>query len=206
MVTDNQRSARARQTRRRVLEAAGAAFQELGYANTTIRTVALRAAVSPETIYKAFRNKATLLKDFYDLTVAGDDNAVPISDRPEARAVRDATTPTSAANAYARLARIISSRTGPLLRIVYGASGTADDLRDFVRRTDEERLVGTTMVVQHWHSQGWLQPTLGSARARDILWTLNAPSVYLAMQDRGWSDDDYEAWLAELLPATLLTT
>lgn len=204
MDTGNSRSARARHTRRRVLEVAGAAYQELGYADTTIRTVALRAGVSPETIYKAFRNKATLLKGFYDLTVAGDDDPRPISDRPEARAVRDAASPGSAATAYAGLARVIGSRTGPLLRIVYSAAGTDNDLRDFVCSTEQERLAGTTMVVRQWHARGWLRPDLEAGRARDILWTLNAPTVYLSMKDRGWSDEEYEAWLAELLSATLL--
>lgn len=188
-----------------MLEVAGAAFQELGYADTTIRAVALRAGVSPETIYKAFGNKATLLKEFYDLTVAGDDDPQPISDRPEARAVRDAATPGSAASAYAGHARAIGSRTGPLLRIIYSAAGTDNDLRDFVRSTDQERLIGTTMVVRQWHMRGWLRPGLDAERARDVLWTLNAPTVYLSMKDRGWSDEDYEAWFAELLSATLLT-
>jgi hypothetical protein len=58
------RQARAQQTRRAVLIAAALAFLEHGYAGTTIRGVAEAAGVSPETVYKTFRNKVTLKPEF----------------------------------------------------------------------------------------------------------------------------------------------
>jgi hypothetical protein len=35
-------------------------------------------------------------------------------------------------------------------------------------------------------------------------WTLNSPAVWSLLKDRGWSDDDYAAWLAETLLRTVL--
>jgi AcrR family transcriptional regulator len=199
------RAARARSTRGRILEAAAASFRAQGYGATTIRGVAGAAGVSPESVYKGFRNKATLLKAVYDRTLAGDDEPAGIPDRPGARAVAAATTPAGSAWAYARMAAEISAHIGPLLRLVYGAQGTDPDLAEFVRTTDTERLTGAGMVVAHWNRQGWLRPDLGEPAARDILWALNSPYTYLQLADRGWTDDAYVEWLATTLTATLLT-
>lgn len=204
MAYDNSaRHARAQQTRRSVLAAAAASFLEQGYARTTIRGVSEAAGVSQETVYKAFKNKASLLKAVYDVTLAGDDEQVPIPQRPEAIAVREAATPHDAAIAYARLARMISGHVGPLLGVVLGARSTDPDLDAFVAQIDAERLMGATMVTRRWHELHW---TDGPAEhARDVLWTLNSPSAYQLLKDRGWSDDAYESWLARTISATILT-
>jgi AcrR family transcriptional regulator len=198
------RQARAQQTRRAVLAAAATAFLDQGYAGTTIRGVAEAAGVSPETVYKTFRNKATLLKAVYDVTLAGDDDPVPVPQRPEALAVRNATTPGDAALAYASLARMISGHVGPLLTVVLGARGTDPDLEAFVAQIDGERLFGATMVTRAWHERGWLHAAPEPEQARDVLWTLNSPAVYQSLKDRGWSDTAYESWLAGTILATIL--
>jgi len=47
--------------------------------------VALRDRVSPETIYKTFGSKTALIKDVYDVSLAGDDNPRALADRPRSR-------------------------------------------------------------------------------------------------------------------------
>src|SRR4051812_3313727 len=119
MAYDNSsRAAAAGATRTKVLAAARDAFLTSGYAGTTIRAVAEAAGVSQETVYKRFGNKARLLKDVYDVAMAGDEEPVPVADRPEARALRAATDPAGAAAAYGRLARALTERAGPVMRIV----------------------------------------------------------------------------------------
>lgn len=50
-----------------------------------------------------------------------------------------------------------------------------------------------------------LRPGLDEERVRDIVWTLNSPRGYqLLTGDRGWSDDEYETWLARTLVTELL--
>ena len=75
------RQAQARRTRAAVLEAARAAFLDHGYAATTLGTIAEQAGVSVETVYKAFGNKAGLLKAVFDVAIVGDDEAVPLAAR-----------------------------------------------------------------------------------------------------------------------------
>jgi AcrR family transcriptional regulator len=203
------RSSQAERRRRAIIESATSAFLQHGYVDTTIRGVAEQAGVSQETIYKAFRNKAMLLKSAYDVTLAGDADPVPMSERPEVLAVRDAKTSADAAAAYARLARTISAHVGPLLRIIFDARGTDPDLDRFVEQVDAERFAGTTAVIRQWGTRGWIahEPGVasGTDRARDILWTLISPSVYQLFKDRSWDDQAYETWLAQTISATVMT-
>lgn len=205
MAYDNRsRSAAAAQTRERVLRAARESFLGVGWAGTTIRAVARAAGVSPETVYKVFGSKAALFKAVYDVALAGDDEPVPMAARPEFRALRQAATPAEVAAAYGQLARTLSERAGPLLALVLTARGSDPDLEAFAATTDAERLVGATMAVREWHARGFLRPGLEEGRARDQLWTFNSPAVFHLFAARGWSGDDYAAWLASTLAATVL--
>ena len=78
-------------TRRRILDAAGRLLVERGYHGTTLNGVADAAEVSVQTVYNVVGGKAALLKAVYDVTLAGDDEPVPITERPEFRAAVEAT-------------------------------------------------------------------------------------------------------------------
>ncbi len=198
------RAVAARETRRRVIEAARAGFLEEGYPATTIRAVAERAGVSQETVYKSFRGKAGLLKAVYDVTLAGDDEQRTIAERPESHAVMTATTPAAAAAAYAAHARTLNRRAWPLLRTVLSARGASAEIEEFARVTDGERLVGAGMAVDAWDGHGWLRPGLTAERARDIVWMLNSPAVLQLAEERGWTEDEYYAWLTQSLLSQVL--
>ncbi|HXD69736.1 MAG TPA: TetR family transcriptional regulator, partial [Gaiellales bacterium] len=71
------RREQARETRRRMLEAAGTLLAARGYAGTTIAAVAAEAGVAPETVYAAFRNKRTLVGELVRTAVRGDGSAPP---------------------------------------------------------------------------------------------------------------------------------
>jgi hypothetical protein len=71
------RQAQARESRLAVLRAARRLFLERGYALTTMAAVAASAGVSVETVYKAFGNKAGLVKAVFDSDIVGDDEPVP---------------------------------------------------------------------------------------------------------------------------------
>jgi AcrR family transcriptional regulator len=193
---NSSRAAAAAATRTKVLAAARDAFLTRGYTATTIRGIAEAAGVSQETVYKRFGNKARLLKDVYDVAMAGDEEAAPIGARPEAIAVREATHPEDAVTAYAALCRGLTGRAGGLMRIVATARGGDPDLDAFVDTVDAERLTGATLIAGLWAERGWLRPGLDVDRARDLIWTLNSPDVWLLLTRRGWSPQDYESWIA----------
>jgi AcrR family transcriptional regulator len=188
---NTRRTEQARLTRRRILAAARDLLVERGPAAVTMRDVATEAGVSPETVYKTFGTKAALIKDVYDVTLAGDDEPIAMIDRPEIRAVFAATTPQGKVTAYARAARGVSERT---------------DLARFHETINRERMGGATAIVGQLVSIGGLRDDVSPERARDIVWTLISPEVYeLLVGERGWSLDDYEQWLAQAFADALVT-
>ncbi|HEY6740805.1 MAG TPA: helix-turn-helix domain-containing protein [Lapillicoccus sp.] len=200
-----QRARAARDTRRRVIDAAHRLFLEQGFPATTIREVADRAGVSAETVYKGFGGKAGLLKAAYDVAMAGDDEPIPIVDRPQVKAVQAATNPIASAAAYADLAEMLVGRAGPLTRVVLAGRGASTDVEEFVETTDKERLIGAGGVVAHWAAKGWLRPGLSTERARDVVWMLTSPAVYVMSIDRGWTTRDYRDWLAGAVLSLVLS-
>ncbi|MBM2622453.1 TetR/AcrR family transcriptional regulator [Actinoplanes sp. LDG1-06] len=203
---DNTRRAeQARATRRRVLNSARELLSEQGPAAVTMRDVATHAGVSAETVYKTFRTKAALIKDVYDVTLAGDDEPIPMIDRPEIQAVFAASGPREKLARYAHAARRIGERTGPLLaKLLAGARGGDPELAAFRETTNQERMIGAGGIVHHLAETGGLRAGVSPERATDIVWTLIAPEVYeLLVSDRGWSADDYEQWLAQTLADAL---
>ena len=204
MAYDNrQRQEAARTTRARIVEAAKAGFLAHGFGGTTIRQLAEDAGVSQETIYKTFGGKAALLKSVYDVTLAGDDEDIPLAGRPEAIAVRDASSPAAAAASYAELAQLISRRIDPLLRVLLGARDTDRALAEFTRTIDEERHVGSSFYVRQWERNGWLRDDITVDQAIDTVWALNSPQPRWLLLDHGWSDEQYTQWLAGLIRRTI---
>jgi AcrR family transcriptional regulator len=199
------RAAAAAATRRRVLDAALALFLEQGYAGTTIKAVAEAAGVSPETIYKGFGGKGGLAKAVYDVALAGDDEPVPVADRPVFQALGDSTDPRRTLEIYAELARGIADRAGPLMGVLLDARGADDEVAALFAQTDAERLVGAEMLVSLLADLGALRSGLTPDVARDVVWTFISWEVHqLLVGRRGWTSDDYERWLADSLAAQLL--
>lgn len=196
---NRQRQVTARTTRGRIIAAATSSFLEGGFGGTTIRQVAEDAGVSQETIYKTFGGKAALLKSVYDVSLAGDDDDIPLAARPEAIAIRDAQSPAAAASAYAELAQLISSRIDPLLRVLLGARDTDKALSEFARMTDQERHVGSSLYVRNWEQNGWLRDDITLDHAIDAVWALNSAPTRWLLLDHGWSQEKYTQWLAELI-------
>jgi AcrR family transcriptional regulator len=184
-----------------VLEVARREFMTAGYHGTTIAALAAKADVSPQTIYNTVGGKAALLKAVYDVLLAGDDEPVPMNDRPEIQRVMAQRSTAAALRAYAGVSRLICERVGPLLGVVLSEGAGADrELDAFVTRTDQERRIGNTGLVTHLAQRFGLPIGLSQQRAIDHVWTLTAPEVADRLIRRcGWSLDEYEQWLAHAL-------
>jgi AcrR family transcriptional regulator len=203
---DNTRRAeQARLTRRSVLDAARDLLTERGPAAVTMRDVAAHAGVSAETVKKVFGTKTALIKSVYDVTLAGDDEPIPMIDRPEIQAVLAATNPRDKLARYAAAARQVGERVGPMLaKLLAAARGGDPELTQFRTTINSERLIGADVMVSQLASTGSLRADLDPDRARDIVWTLISPEVYeLLVNDRGWSPHEYEQWLARALADAL---
>lgn len=201
------RDEQARRTRRRILDSAYELFVGSGYAGTSMAAVATAAGVSTQTVYNAVGSKAALLKEVYDVRLVGDDEPVPLAQRPEVRAMYADPDPRSFLLAYARLGGTLLERLGPLLSVVVAGAHTGDaELQELLRTVDGERLVGTGFVVRHLAEGGHLREGVDVDRARDTVWTLNSVEVWeLLVVRRGWSRLDYETRVGEAMADALLS-
>ncbi|MEJ2864623.1 TetR/AcrR family transcriptional regulator [Actinomycetospora flava] len=200
------RERQAAETRRHVALTAVEQFVAQGYATTTVASVAKAAGVSAQTVYNGFGTKSALLKEGYDLVMAGDGEAIPLAERPEVRALYADPDPAAFLRGYARLGRSLLDRLGPLaMQIAAGALAGDPDLVELRATTDRERLVGTGMVVGRLVELGALSPGLDEDAARDRLWTLNSTEVWhLLTATRGWTGEQYEDWIGDAMVAAVL--
>ncbi len=202
------RAEQADATRSRVVRAADARFRSDGYAATSVAAVARDAGVSGQTVYNVFGSKAALLKAAYDVAVVGDDDPVPLAERPDVRSLHAEPDAAVFLRGYAAFGRLVAERIGPLaLQIAAGASAGDPDLVRLRDTTNAERLVGAGMVVQRVADLGALAPDLTVEAARDRIWTLNSIEVWHLLTGlRGWSGDEYAAWVGDAMVAAVLAS
>jgi AcrR family transcriptional regulator len=192
------RRERARRTERRVLEAAHELLLRHGWSGTTMAAIAGRAGVSAQLLYKTYGTKVALAKRLYDITLAGDDEPVPMNERPEIAAIVAEPDRRRKIALYVRLARTIDERLGPLNTRLRGAAAAGEpELAELVAQTDAERLAGNAAFVNHLGVVG--------TRAVDGVWALLSPETFRALSaGRGWSYDEIEPFLTAQLSTALL--
>ena len=191
-------------TRQRILDAARGLLLSGGYAQMTIAQLARTAGVSAQTIYNSVGGKAEVVKAVYDVMLAGDLEAEPMSDRPEFRAVTEAADLEAWARAYAVWCSSIAQRVGPLLAALL-AHGPGGDpvLEQLVATMESERRTGNGHALRGLTERGLLSRD-SLPRAVDSVWVLTAPEAYDRLVHRsGWSVTAYESWLATQLRAAL---
>jgi len=194
----------ARTTRRRVVAAARELFLTAGYSGTTVRQIAAAAGVSEQTVYGRIGNKAAILKAVYDVLLAGDDEPIPMAQRPEFQRMRDAPDAHALLVAYAHVATGLAGRLRPVLEMVHGARAVDPDLDRLARTGDAERRIGSQMFARNFVERGFARPELDADAVADLVWVLNSPEVYLLrVRELGQSDDDYQRWLASTLELCL---
>ncbi|MBM9506601.1 TetR/AcrR family transcriptional regulator [Actinacidiphila acididurans] len=174
-----------------------------GYRACTVRAVAERAGVSPETVYKVFGGKTGLVKALWDTTLAGDDEPLAMSERPQLKLVRQTGDVPAKLRLYAQFVRGVHERLAPLFALLTEAGG---EVAEVLAVSERERLTGVTAFVGHLADAGVLRPGSDTARLADACWALTGPQLFtLLTADRGWDADAYESWLADML-TTVLTS
>jgi AcrR family transcriptional regulator len=199
------RQVQAGRNRTRVIEAARGRFLRDGYAATTIPAVAADAGVSVETVYKAFGNKAGVLKAVWDVTLVGDDEPVPMDARGEVQSVMAEPDPRKKIELYATYVPKIVGRVGPLALVIHEAASSDASAAAIEAQIEEERLIGMGMFAQHLHDAGHLRDGVTVETARDVLWTATSPAVWeLLVVRRGWDDVAFSRFVADAAIAALL--
>ncbi len=192
----SRRRATAEDTRAAVYEAAAELFATRGWA-TGMRDIARLAKVSVETVYATAGNKGELLLEVIDIGIVGDDEPVPLADRPEFQALGEG----SRAERVAAVAQLITAsnqRIAELNRTLAHAAtadaALAERWHEYDATQREQYALGTRMV-------------LGRRAPQDVvdgIWALGSAEVYLQLTGTaGWSPEKYRRWLADRIDQLL---
>ncbi|WP_028651455.1 TetR/AcrR family transcriptional regulator [Nocardioides halotolerans] len=192
------RRQQAQTTRLKVIEAASALFVTRGWAGTSMRDVAREAGVSVETVYGSVGNKTALLRMAIDLAVVGDDDPVPLSERPAWQQIMAAPTPHARAEAIAGLLVGMHRRTAPLHRALQHAAVGEPELAEQLRRDFAD--------IREQNRQGVLA-VLGREPTDlevDLVQAVTSNETYLLLtEQRGHTDDDYREFVATAITRLL---
>jgi AcrR family transcriptional regulator len=194
-LTHRQKQAQA--TRNMIVSAAQALFLEQGYICTTIETIAERAGVATSTVYAIFGSKRGILRAIRDSW----------HERTHIREVL--ANDQQSANPSTRLEQLAAAtrrqwEMGAEVTAIYTGAAAADP-RAAAELT--QALAGRRQGLQTFAKslEPHLRPGLDAAHAAAILQSLCMPEVFDELvRHSGWSVDEYQAWLLQILKRELL--
>jgi AcrR family transcriptional regulator len=192
----SRRRAMAEDNRAAVLAAAAELFATRGW-STGMRDIARVARVSVETVYATAGSKGELLLRVIDIGIVGDDDPVPLSERPEFKALGEG----SRSERLAAVGRLIaeSNRRIAALNRTFAHAAAADP-----SLAGRWRDYGTTQRAQY--ALG-VRMVLGRRPRQDVvdgIWAIGSPDVYLQLTGvAGWTQEKYHRWLVERIDQLL---
>jgi AcrR family transcriptional regulator len=199
------RREQAATTRELILKEAQRLFEHDGYAATSMAAIAAAAGVSVKTVYLTFETKGGLLRAVWHRLLRGARDEVPVSEQNWFREVIDEPDPERQIRLNARNSRTVKERAGAIMEVIRAAAPGDADAGELWSRIQTEFHANQRSVVENLAREDALNPGLSIDAATDILWALNHPSLYqLLTTERGWTPEQYERWLADLLRSQLL--
>jgi AcrR family transcriptional regulator len=194
----------ARQTRRKIVEAARELFIERGYGATTLQDIADRAGVAVQTIYFTFGNKRTVLKELGDITVAGDDEPVATTDRTWFRDALAADTAAEQLRGLVHGAREVLERIAPIVEVLRTAATVESEIAALWRADTDPRFTVYATAAKALVTKPDARAGLSAEYVADVTFGVLSPELYLVfVRDRGWSPERWERWAYETLRAQL---
>jgi AcrR family transcriptional regulator len=194
------RAEQAARTRARVLEAAIALFSERGFVATTVDDIAAAAGVSKPTVFTAVGSKRDLVKQARDVALAGDDEPVPMPQRPWVDALRQEPDPGRAVAIYAAAMRTVHERAARLELVIAAAADADPEVRDLAETALSQRHFGCQLVAGLLAAKVPLRGRKAVQSLADQLFALAGPDVFhLLVHVRSWTPRRYEQWLAATL-------
>jgi AcrR family transcriptional regulator len=200
------RQAQAMETRRRILEAARKLFMERGYTGATAEAIGAEAGVAAQTIYAIFKNKKKMLVSLMNVSPAtGVEDHTPMLERPSVQAVRQEHDQRHQIQMFAEVVANNHDQFAAISEIMADAAKTEPDLVRVLEKLNRQRLEHMMSAVQDIARNGGLREGIEDEYARDSVWALTSPEVFLLLtQERGWSKEKYAEWLADTLIRELL--
>ena len=169
--------------------------------------IAAEAGVALKTVYVVFDGKSNLLRELWHLLLRGDQEAVPMGERPWYREMLVEPDPERRVRLMARTSRVVKERAAALMEVIRGAAASDPDIAALWERIGTDFHGIQRPLVEGLAAAGALRPGLDVETGTDVLWTLNHPAVWqLLVVERGWSPERYERWFGDAACSELLGT
>ena len=180
-------------------------FLDRGFVATSIDAIAEAAGVGRSTVFASGGGKPALLKSAYDRAVVGDDEPVPLLQRPEARELHELADPARIVAKYAEIIAAVEGRVSAIYEVVRVAAGAETDIKQLWEQIQHQRLTGAHQFALLLRNKGGLRADLTVDVARDIVWIYNDPSIHNGLVGgRDWDEGDFVEWLTKTLVLQLL--
>lgn len=199
-------AARARATRGRAVAAATRLIVRDGYLQTTMADIAREAGVVVQTLYLGFGSKVALLSAALDVAMAGDDEPVPLLERPwYDELVEEPDGPRALALFVAGASRIID-RHYPLYAAVRDAAADPE-LAELLAHNKRSRFASHSQITAVLSGKPGFGPDLTVAEAGERIYALMSQETYgLLVVEHGWDVDDWADWVRGHLRTELFPT
>jgi AcrR family transcriptional regulator len=196
------RQERARQQREATLEYARQLFLDLGYAATTVETIAEATGVSTATIYKTYGGKAGLVRELWARALAG---AGPVPAEERSDALRTDDDPRAVIAGWGALTTEVAPRSAPLFLVLRSAAQTDREAAALLAEFEQGRLDRMADNTSYLVDGGHLRAGVTADEARDVLWTCSSAELYeLLVLRRGWTPERFGTFVADTMTGTLL--
>ncbi len=193
------RHAQAAQTRAWILTAAKNLFECDGFEHVTIEKIAQAANVSIPTIYSLFQSKRGVLRALMDEAFPSDQFNALVEQSIQEKS------PTERLAISAKIARQMYDAERAQMSIFQGAAILAPEFKELEKEREIRRYKRQEMTIQAMVKDNSLAKELSVIKARDILWAFTGRDIYrMFVIEQGWTSDEYEEWLTQLLIKTLI--
>jgi AcrR family transcriptional regulator len=190
------RTAAAMRTREAIVQAAKTAFEQGGWAGTTIRSIAGAAGLSPKTIEAGFGTKASLLQAAVDLAIRGDLLDIPVTRRESGARIEAADSASRMLDLHAKHVRDIHERTAGVAWVVEQAAASDPDVAALWQRMTKNRRSGVTWATRTLLALPDADPSLARADVENTFWLALDWGTYRSMTaERGLTPNGFETWL-----------
>jgi len=199
------RAEQARATRRAIVDAAARLFVEHGYGGTTVDAIAEQAGVSRKTVFTSVGGKLEALKLARDWAIVGDDEPIPMLERPAIKAAYGEKDARKVLAGYAQNYVESAGRVAPIQHAIEAAKGLDEEVRALSDEGWAQRRFGMGKLAEQLGNLAAFRDGLTVEIAGDVLWYYNDPETYYKFViKRGWPVERFQTWLYETLLQQLI--
>jgi AcrR family transcriptional regulator len=197
-VAGSRKGERGRQTRARIVEAATHLFCEQGYLDTTMAAIAAAADVAVQTLYLSFGSKGAILKAAHDVAVAGDDEPIPVLERPWVAELRGESDSARALELVLANSLEILERVAPIYGVIQAAAADPE-VAEQLQQNKARRFATLQPFAEELATKPGFARTLSPDAATDVLYAVLSEELHrLLVVERQWPIDRWKAWTYEI--------